>query len=70
MSKVIVHSPGMISVDASEIKPTTGALAFLQNSNLYHKLSEQFGAEQAREIIESSIPDRRAEPNPIASRVK
>ena len=64
MQKVIIHSPGMISVDASEITPDRSTLDFLKNSNLYHALIEKFGSEQAVRIIESNAPDHRSQAEP------
>ena len=50
--KVIVHSPGMISVRGYEGPPTEESREMLRNSHLYQTMVNTFGADVADELIE------------------
>ena len=64
-SKVIIHSPGMISVDAEEMETDAATIEFVKQTRLYKELVSLVGEERANQIIEGGSQDHSTEPTDI-----
>ena len=54
--KVMIHSEGMVSVDAEELTPSEASIEFVKNSELYKELVSLIGPEHANATVESGAP--------------
>lgn len=54
--KVMIHSDGMVSVDAEELKPSEASIEFVKGTALFDELVSLIGEKHALASVESGAP--------------